>query len=221
MLRFWLAAALLAPAPVTAQEPAEVDPAAVPGPFRLYVVTDGRFPPKPATPDAKPSPDARDRTGKLHDFVTEQGLNPVVAVFTRAAPADDGAAAKVARGLAGMFADKSLGGTSLGAFVAFLTLEKEFAADDQRTPDGGFVRDEKANAVRTLADAVKAPRVPFGLAAAKSEPLTQWGVTDADETVVVVYNRMRVVKRFAYPAGAFDDAALKEVLAAARGVAGK
>ena len=200
------------------------DPDAVPGPVRAFVVADRRFEPKL---DAKADPkaavaaerDPRDRTAKIHDFVGEQGLNPVVLVLTRSVPADDGVAAKVAKGVQALVTEKSLGGTSLAAEVVFLTLENEYAADMQRTADGGFVREVEAKKVADLAAQLGTPRVVFAVAAKTSATTTAWGLTAADDTVVVVYNRLRIVKRFPFPAGPADDAAVKAVLAAARGEA--
>lgn len=226
MPRPWLVAAFVLGSAALTTPAQDAKPAHVPGPFRVYVVADNRFEPKTKSTDKadkdKPAErDPRDRTNKLHDFVTELGQNPVVAVLTRSAPAEDSPGAKVGKGLAKLYADKSLGGTSLGAFVAFLTLEKEYAADDQRTPDGGFVREDKAKQVRALADAVAAPRVPFGLAARTSPQATAWGLGEADDTVVVVYNKTRIVKRWNFPAGGLDDAALKAIMDVARAEAKK
>lgn len=226
MPRPWLAAAFVLGSAALATPAQDTKPAPVPGPFRVYVVADNRFEAKSKSADKadkdKPAErDPRDRTNKLHDFVIEQGQNPVVVVLTRTGPTEDGPGAKVAKELAKLYADKSLGGTSLGAFVAFLMLENEYAADDQRTPDGGFVREDKAKQVRALSDAVAAPRVPFGLAARTSPQATTWGLTDTDDTVVVVTNKTRVVKRWAFPAGGLDDAALKAILDVARAEAKK
>src|SRR5687767_174000 len=68
----------------------------VPAGFRSYVVTDERFPAKPAAdPKAKPTPDPRTRANKMHDLVVEHGLNPTLAVFTRTPPAPDIPAARL------------------------------------------------------------------------------------------------------------------------------
>lgn len=208
MTRPWFALLIaLAPTVVVAEE--------APGPLRAYVVADGRFPPKPQD-GAPPLRDPRDRTDRPHDFVTELGLNPVLVVLTRAEPAADGPGARIAKSLGELYADRSLGGTSLGAFVTFLTLDREFAQDQTRTPDGGFLRDDKAKQVRDLFTAVGVPRAPFAIAAKSSEQLTKWGVGDADETVVVLLNKLGVVKRWNFAPGQFDDAALKAILDATR-----
>ncbi len=222
-MRTALLLSALAAAAATGQEPAAAPKAdaAVPGPFRCYVVVDNRYEPKAKPPQKPEDRDPRDRTDKMHSFVVEQGLNPVLAVLTRAAPAEDGVAGRLTKELAALYADKTLRGSSLGAFVVFLALEKEFPADMQRTADGGFVRDEKAKAVRDLAASANAPRVPFGLAARTSDQTASWGLKDEDETVVVLYNRLKVTGRWAFPAGGVDDAKLKEILVAVRAEAKK
>ncbi|MGL6096141.1 MAG: hypothetical protein ACRC7O_10145, partial [Fimbriiglobus sp.] len=61
----------------------------------------------------------------------------------------------------------------------------------------------KATAVKAFADAVKTPLVVYGLAAGKEDApgkLAAWKIGDADDVVVVVANRMKMVKRWAFPA---------------------
>ena len=157
---------------------------AVPAGFRSYIAADDRFPPK----------DERTRAGKMHDLVVESGLNPACAVFTRTDPA------KAAAGPLGSLV-KQLDGivqknraANAAAFVVFLTLDKPYPDAEDRAA--------KAAAVKALADQVKASGVPFGLAsgAKEADPLAAWKIGDADETVVVVYRRMGVVRRWAFPA---------------------
>ena len=73
--------------------------ASVPSAFRSFVVTDDRFPPKTTPIKAPEDRDPRDRTDKMHCLVCEYGLNPTVLVFSRATPAEDGPAAKLAQQL--------------------------------------------------------------------------------------------------------------------------
>lgn len=185
-------AGLLAAAAV-GQDGKPADPAAekaVPGTFRSFIAADDRFPPKDGREDG------RGRAGKMHCLVVEAGLNPACAVLTRTDPA------KAAAGPLGTLV-KQLNGVvqknranNAAAYVIFLTLDKPYPEDETRA--------EKAAAVKALADQLKAPGVPFGLAAGAKEPapgsLTAWEVGDADETVVVVYRRMKVVKQWKFPA---------------------
>lgn len=196
--------------------------AAVPANFRSFIVVDDRYPPKVSPPKKADDRDPRDRTFKLHDLVAERGLDPTAAVFTRAEPAADSAAAKLAKGLDPLVAKHRA--NRFGAFVVFLTLDKEYPADERRSPDGSFLREVEQQKVQALASQLKTARVPFGLAARKSDATTAWGLGDGDETVVVVYDRMKVVRRWAFPQGQPPtDAQVAEVLAAADkvGVSGK
>jgi len=197
---------------LVAQESA---PNAVPSTFRTYVVADQRFEMKKSA-DAKTAPerDPRDRTEKLHCFVCEHGLNPTLAILTRAEPTEESAAAKLAKGLQPLVNDNR--GARLNAFVAFLLLDAEFPGDNGRNDKGEFTRDIKAGQVKALAEAVKANLVPFSLAAKKSDAVTAWGLTDEQETVVVLYNRMRIVKKWTFAAGAPSDDDIKAILAATK-----
>jgi hypothetical protein len=193
----WVVAAVaLAAAVGAAQTPGGE---AVPAGFRSYVVTDDRFPPKPAAdPKAKPTPDPRTRTNKMHDLVVEHGLNPTLAVFARTPPGPDVPAARLVQQLHPLM-EKELRGTNFGAFVVFLTLDAPYPDDE--------MRGVKADAVRDLAAQLKAPRIPFGLAPAKSDQTDAWKV--GDDTTAVLYNQMRVVRRW----DKVDDAAIKDILA--------
>lgn len=189
-------------------------PAAVPANFRSFVVVDDRYPPKVNPPKKPEDRDPRDRTFKMHDFVAERGLDPTVAVFTRAEPAADSAAGKLAKGLDPLVAKHRA--NRFGAFVIFLTLDSEFPADARRSPDGSFLREVEQQKVQALASQLKATHVPFGLAARKSDSTSAWGIGDGDETVVVVYDRMKVKNRWAFPQGQPPtDAQIAEILAAA------
>jgi hypothetical protein len=175
---FALAAAATAAA---AQDPPAGSPKPVPGPFRAFIVSDQRSDPK----------DPQNRTGMMHDLVTENGLNPTVAVFARTTPqAADAPLAKLVRQLDGLA--QKYRADRLGAFVIFLTLGKEYPEDEQR--------DEKAKAVRDLAEQLKAQNVPFALAAGGGEPAKAWGLQEGHDVTVVLYNRLRVVQAWTFAA---------------------
>lgn len=154
--------------------PAALKPgAAVPGPFRSYIVSDDRT-------DTK-SP--RNRTNKMHDPVTESGLNPTVAIFSRTTPqAADAPVAKLVRQLDSLAVKHRA--DRLGVFAFFLTLTKEYPEEEQR--------DEKAKAVRDLAGQLKAQTVPFALAAGASDQTRAWGLAEGHDLTVVFYNRLKV-----------------------------
>ncbi len=200
--------------PLTAQ--GDKPGAAVPSAFRSYVVADDRFPPK-ATPVKSPEDrDPRDRTDKMHCLVCEYGLNPAAFVLSRATPAEDGPAAKLVKQLDLIAQSREARANSFNAAAVFLTLEAEYPADTARNDKGEFLREEKAKQVKDLATQLKTPRVAFGLAAKASPVLTEWGVADADETVVVLYNRLRVVKRWNFAAGGPSDDEIKAIVAAVK-----
>ena len=243
-IRIGLAAGLfgLACLAALAQDP-KVDPKlppdVVPSTFRAFLVTDGRFPPLRDAdgkvlkgPDGKDLPDPRNRQGKIHCLVCENGLAPVVAIFVRSDTktlSPNSGLGKLVKGLNAIIpeyrADK------LAGFVMFLRLQggtkvvtvKTKQADGTETEtkveqDLEYPDDEKrgdyVKEIEAFANALSTPNVPFGLAAEKSKALAAWGVKDTDEITVVVYYRMRIVGqpwRFAKDAD-LTDAKIDEIL---------
>jgi hypothetical protein len=148
----------------------------VPANFRSFIVVDDRTDPKK---------DARNRTNRMHDLVTENGLHPAVIVFSRTTPQkDDAPAAKLIKQLDTLAVKHKA--ERLGVFAQFLTLAKEYPEDDQR--------DERAKAVRDLAGQLKAANVPFGLAAGASDQVRAWGLGEGHDLTVVLVDRMKVVQ---------------------------
>jgi len=214
-----------------AQDP-KADPKAlpadvVPSTFRMFLVTDGRFPPIKVA-EGKEEPDPRDRTGKIHCLVCENGLAPVVAVFVRADAktlGPDSGVAKLAKGLNTVIGDYRA--YKVAGFVAFLRLEGGEKTIKLTAPDGTettvttdreYPDDEKrdgyAQDIRDFAAAIKTPDVPFGLAPEKSKAVSAWGIGDKDEVTVVAYYRMRTIAppwRFAKAAD-LTDAKVNEIL---------
>lgn len=192
-------------------------PAAVPGTFRSFLVVD----------DRTPKTDVRNRAGKMHCLVVENGLSPVTAVFTRTDPAK--VVGTPLEGLLKQLNDSVAKNraTNAAAFAVFLTLEKEYPLEDREVeakdkddnPIKAPIRPLLVKAVADLAGQLKLPNIPFGLASGaveeKDKPgqLTAWGIKDEDETVVVVYHRMKVVKRWAFTATKPPtDADVKDIL---------
>ncbi|MFO0850143.1 MAG: hypothetical protein U0871_16535 [Gemmataceae bacterium] len=218
MRRGWAVCLLMVAglAPVTAQQPTG---GAVPAGFRCYIVTDDRFDKRPAADGKGADPDPRDRTNRMHDPVVELGLNPVVMILTRSAPAGDAPVARLIKKVGDLPAEqrKLLGRgrpiSVVNPVAVFLTLDKDYPEDEQR--------DVKAAAVRDLATALKVRPVLYGLAAGKSPQTEAWGVAEGTETVVVAYNRMMVVKRWEFPAGTPPtDAQIQEIVDVADRMAG-
>lgn len=214
----WLCGALVAGllgAAVAADDPApEPKRDSVPGGFRMYLVADGRF------SDEKGADvvfrDERNRVGKLHDPVTEFGLNTVVAAFVRGAPSEMNTPAALAvinkqQALATKYESRRL-----RAFTVFLALTKDFNADDDRDRVKAQIeqvvkikgKDEKeadkpvapmvsvgfAEAVLTPAGDAKgeAPKVPPQVAA--------WGIAPEDAYTLIVYHRFKIYKRWKFTA---------------------
>ncbi len=178
----------------------------VPTPFRGFVVADPRFPPVVA-PDGKMERDPRDRTGKIHSFVTEFGLSPVVVVFTRSDPkavTDETGLGKLVQAI-----DRILPKyrpDKLNAMVVFLRtaagekavqlidnnkVETQVAADKEYPDDEE--RDRHVQAIRDWISALKVMNVPVVLAPETSQAAKAWGIDDNDDVVVVVYTRLRLV----------------------------
>lgn len=225
------AAALLAATVVAlvgrAQPPATLPKNVVPSTFRSQLVVDDRFKDPITNPDGTKGPDPRNRTGKIHCLVCEHGLAPVVAVFVRAETTDP----KVEPGLT-----KLLKGTDallpkyradkLAAFATFLALdggpklvkladgtEKE---TDKEYPDDEK-RDAKAKALKDYAAKTATPNIPFGLAGADSKALKEFAIGDEPVTVVI-YNRLRIVNRWALKADDLTDEKIDEILNATQGM---
>ncbi|CAN5550998.1 hypothetical protein BH11PLA2_BH11PLA2_05350 [soil metagenome] len=153
----------------------------VPANFRAFVAADERF--------EKGSP--RNRISKMHDLVTDNGLNPVVVVFSRQDTAPDKAATDqpVAKATSALASELSRLVTKykpdrLGAFVNFITLDKEYQEQENRDP--------KAIATAALSAQLQTGNVPFTLAAKKSANTAAWGLDDKADITVVYYDRMVV-----------------------------
>ena len=173
-----------------AQEPPTslAAPALIPSGFRAFVATDDRF--------EKGSP--RNRADKMHDLITDNALNPVVAVFSRLPPmisnnnqtVANPEVSKLAVKLNELVIDKELKANRLGAFVTFLTLGKEYPEDDKR--------DDAAKQAKDLSAQLKTLGVPFSLAAGKSEQTDAWAIGEKDALTVVFYREMKVLQKWTF-----------------------
>jgi hypothetical protein len=175
--------------------PAQDGPAEITQGFRAYIVAEPRFEEK----------DVRNRTGKLQDLVTDYGLNPVIAVFSRAIPTDANhpIAALIAK-LDDMASDGGWKDRRFGAYVVFLALKNEFRKDD--------TRDARIREISQFATGVKPTRVTIGVAEATETPdgaeqplvpaqVTAMGIGPEDDLVIVFYHNFHVVKRWKFKAG--------------------
>lgn len=220
-----------------AKKVVDLPPDVVPATFRAQMVVDDRFPPK-VNPPVKPEDrDPKDRTNKLHCLVCENGLSPTVAVFVRAPLAAEvnGQRQLVVgpeSGLGKLIKATDLllpkyRGDKLCGYVMFLQLDGGKKLVKVTQPDGSVAteeldleypddekRDVYAKEIKDFSNAVKAPTLPFGLAATKSKAIADWKIADADEVTVVIYNRLRIVQRWSLKATDIGDDKIKEILTA-------
>lgn len=185
-----LAAVAAADQPKIGTEPGDV----LPGPFRCYNATGAR-------------------AGKFHDFVTEYGLDPTVAVFFREPiPAEDQPLGKLLQQL-----DAAVGkdrGNRLHAFAVLLALKDEFLKDDAR---GTFI-----DGLEKLFAKLNLQNVPLGLERTESEQTKRYNLTADAAVTILVYNSQIVQARFVFGADKpFDDAALAAVMAEVGKLTGK
>jgi hypothetical protein len=204
----------------------------VPGAFRAQLVVDNRFPPAKGRP-AKggvvkdEDRDPKDRTGKMHCLVCENGLSPVVAIFVRSElkGLEGGGVAKLIKATDGLIpkyrADK------LAAFAMFLkldggpklvTVKKSDGSEDKveapkEYPDTSLEKRELlSKEVGDFAAAVGADNVPFGLAPTTSPSATAFGIGDTTPVTVVIYKGLRMVRRWELKTDELTDDKIREIL---------
>jgi hypothetical protein len=185
-----VAAVVAADEPKPGTEPGNV----LPGPFRCYTVTGAR-------------------AGKFHDFVTEYGLDPTVAIFFREPiPSEDQPLGKLLQQLNAAVGSNR--GGRLHAFAVLLALKDEFLKDDAR----GTLIDglDKLSAKLNLAN------VPLGLERTESEQTKRYNLPADAAVTILVYNGQIVQARFTFGADKpFDEAALTAVMADVGKLSGK
>lgn len=151
----------------------------LPAPFRVFAVTGPR-------------------AQHMHDFFTDRGLNPTVAVIALKAPANpqEPLAVLLQKLNAAVVSHPNL---RLGAFAIFLTLDKDFYDDPQRT--------NRVAELEGLSKQLELTQVPLGLAHVDAAPVKQYAILTRDDPVnmvrkhqvtVLVYNKHRVLKRFTF-----------------------
>jgi hypothetical protein len=228
--------------------------------FRAFIVADDRWPPVVNEKTQKKEPDPKDRTNKIHDLVTENGLNPVIAVFVRTdldklkgdATAGRFGVGKLAQEVNNLLTDKAHNGVYKGArlagFVMFLRLDffeavlddkGQVKKSDKQTgwtklvvvknadgsetkvemdkeyPDDDF-RDDYASKVRDLSNATKAQYVPFGLAPQQSKSIAKFGIKPTADVTVILYDKLKVVRRWEFGADGPSDEQVKEIIEATK-----
>lgn len=186
-----------------AQQPPEpkavkADPSTTPSTYRSFVVVDQRT-------DLK-SP--QNRTGKLHDLVGENSLNPVIAVFSNAMPTGgDDPVSKLVKKLKEIQATHKA--DEFGTFVIFAVLDTDYVIDNKA--------DTRAEELKAWAGTVQPGGVAVGLAKkadGKEGDAKNW-VLSPDNTSIVFYNRHKVVKRWDVAPSGITDQLVNEVTAEA------
>lgn len=206
----------------------------VPGSFRAQLVVDKRFKAPVKNADGSTSPDPRDRTGKIHCLVCENGLSPTIAIFVRAdikgadANSGSGKLIKAADVLIPKYRSDKLCG-----YAMFLKLEGGSKLVKVKTPDGGEEertvdkeypddekRDERAQEVRTFFDALNVDNVPFGLVPTESKSIRDFAIGDATPVTVIIYNRLRMAQRWDLKPEDITDAKIGEIMSATEAMIG-
>ena len=164
--------------------------------FRAFIIKEPRY----------PTDDIRNREGKMQDLVTEHGLNPVIAVFSRVVPADAAhPLAAVVKKLDDLAENKDYKVKRLGTYMVFLALKNEFRKDE--------TRDARVKEIAQFAAGVMPKRTTIGLAEATETPdgaeqplvpaqVTKMGIAPEDDIVIVFYNNFSAVKRWKFKADA-------------------
>lgn len=162
--------------------------------FRAFIVAEPRF----------PKEDVRHRVGKMQDLVTDHGLEPTIAVFSRTIPADvNHPLAALVRKLDGLQERKELKARRLGAFLVFLGLRDEFRKDE--------TRDDRIRQIEQFVSGLMPKHTTVGLAEATETPddtntplvpvqVQAMGIGPEDDLVIVFYNKFHVLKRWKFPA---------------------
>lgn len=220
---------LLSPNLSAQDPPVSGDPAAdptadlIPGSFRTYVVIDNRYPAPPpdpnASPDAEPRRDVRDRTGFLHDSITDNGLNPFVMIVAKTLPgAPDTPLGKLLVALEGP--PEKYATQKMGVFAIFLNLDDSYPQD--------LYREKAVNAVQALAPVFQPNHVVFSISALQvtqgdvevaqkvvNPDLTKFGIDPNDEVTVIFAHKLKILDRWAFNTdNPLTDEAIAEILAA-------
>jgi hypothetical protein len=174
--------------------------------FRAYIVAEPRF----------PADEVRNRTGKMQDLVTDHGLDPTIAVFSREIPKDvNHPLTAVVKKMDDLALNKDYKARRLGGFLVFLALPDEFRKDPP-------VRDTRLKEAAQFASGVmpKMTTIAVSEAAISDEggqPLvpaqvSAMGIAPEDDIVIIFYYKFNVIKRWKFKASTPPgEAELKEL----------
>jgi hypothetical protein len=188
-------------------KPVNTQPGQVlPGPFTALVVTnsDAPKPPEGVVSEDRSNLGDLARVGKFHDFVTQYGLDPTVAVFSRDLP--EGADQPLGKLLQAL--DQAIiknRNARLHAFAVFLTLKLPFLEEPSQP---GQVKQ-----IESFAEQLQLKYVPLALDRTDSERTKAYDIPAEATTIVLVYVNQTVQARYAFTADKLlDDAAIQTIL---------
>lgn len=130
-----------------------------------------------------------ERAKKVHCLVVQNELNPVVAIFSTVVPqnADDPVGGLLAKVEDLIAKNKS---AKLGAFAIFLTLEQDLLADKNS--------DAKIAQLEGMVTNLKLKELIVGLEHPQAKAVSNWGIGTKDVVTVVLYDRHKVIARYAF-----------------------
>lgn len=202
-----VATGLLA-ASLTAQEPKGVQAGQrLPGPFPAYIVAApaAKGGSEVVQPEERVNLGDRGRVGKFHDYITQFGLAPTVAIFSRAAPpAADQPLAKLIAALDRAVDEKK--NARLSTFAIFLGLKGDYLKDETRVA--------QSKAIEAFAEQLKLKNIPLAIDLTDSARTKLYGIGTETPVTILVYDGNHMVKaRFDLGGDKpLDDAAVKAVL---------
>lgn len=208
-MRRWLLSAaliLLLSTGLSAQPPAAAGNSTaqegqlLPGPFRVFAVTG-------------------ERAQYFHCFFCQHGLSPSVAVIATQLPANpQDPLAVLLQKLNAL--DAANADAKLGTFGIFLTLEKEFYEDPNRT--------QRLAELEGLSKQMNLTELAVGLSHPEAQPVKQYGIITRDDPVnnikrhqatVLVYDKHRVLKRFTFTEDKpLTEESMKQIFSAVEGI---
>jgi hypothetical protein len=140
----------------------------------------------------------------MQDLVTDHGLEPTIAVFSRTIPADVvQPMGFIVKKLDALQEVKEYKSRRLGAFVVFLALKDEFRKDESR--------DARIKEIEQFASGIMTKHTTIALAEATETPdgtnaplvpaqVQAMGIGPEDDIVIVFYDRFHVLNRWKFPA---------------------
>lgn len=186
--------------------------------FRAFVIVEPRF----EAADIRNPIGTKDKPGRNPvDLVTDNGLQPVIAVFSRVIPTDGShALAAVVKKLDELCEVKEYKARRLAAYLVFLSLKDEFRKDP--------TFDNRVKEISQFASGVMPKQTTMALAEATETPdgteqplvpaqVQAMGIAPEDDYAIVFYYKLRIVRSWhfkaAAPPGADDLKALETEVA--------